>query len=61
MQQMIPYIVKVIQDLVPVDQGEAAQLMEIFDELVESEVSVIVPHIRLVMDLCLKVRISASC
>ena len=57
MQSLVPRLVAVVQALVPMDENQAAQAMEIFDELVESEVSVIVPHIRLVMDLCLQVRV----
>jgi len=55
MQVLVPQLVAVIKSLIPIDESHATQALEIFDELVESEVSVIVPHIRLVMDLCLEV------
>lgn len=55
MQSLVPRIVEVIRALIPQDEQQATEALEIFDELVESEVTVIVPHIKLVLDFCLQV------
>lgn len=36
-------------------QDKACEAMEIFDELVESEVSIVTPHLVPLMEFCLKV------
>ncbi len=54
--------VLVIGHLIPIlyvvfCQDQAAEAMEVFDELLESEVSVVVPHIKSVMEFCMQVNI----
>ena len=36
-------------------QGKACDAMEIFDELVESEVSIVTPHLKALVEFCLQV------
>lgn len=43
-------------DWIVSDQGQASDAMEVFDELMESEVSIIVPHIAEIVHFCLEVR-----
>ncbi|ESO82779.1 hypothetical protein LOTGIDRAFT_229803 [Lottia gigantea] len=54
-QQNIPQILLVIQELIKVDEEEACECMELFDELLESEVGVLVPHVKTVVDFCLQI------
>jgi hypothetical protein len=34
---------------------QATEAMEIFDELFESEVAIVVPHLKPIVDLCMKI------
>lgn len=36
-------------------QEKAVEALEIFDELVESDISVIVPHLKTILEFCLNV------
>lgn len=36
-------------------QDQASEAMEVFDELIESEVSIVVPHITEIVRFCLEV------
>ncbi|ELT89259.1 hypothetical protein CAPTEDRAFT_159396 [Capitella teleta] len=55
-QQLIPQILLVIQALITSSEEDlAVDALEIFDELVECEVGVIVPHIKTIMEFCLLV------
>ena len=36
-------------------QDKACSAMEIFDELVESEVAIVTPHVKLLVEFCLQV------
>nr|XP_022312451.1 importin-4-like isoform X1 [Crassostrea virginica] len=54
-QNVIPRMLQVIQELIPVDEDQACELLEVFDEMLECEVSIIVPHIKSTLEFCLQV------
>ncbi|CAB1457445.1 unnamed protein product [Pleuronectes platessa] len=45
MRSIIPSLIAALKILIKADQDQASEAMEVFNELMESEVSVIVPHI----------------
>ncbi|KAL1006374.1 hypothetical protein UPYG_G00071530, partial [Umbra pygmaea] len=55
MRSIIPGLVTALKHLIKADQGQASEAMEVFDELMESEVSIIVPHIADIVHFCLEV------
>lgn len=54
-QPLIPKVAAVVKKLVAIDEGRAVQLMEIWEELLETEVSMLAPHLKGVADLCLEI------
>ncbi|XP_076355100.1 importin-4-like isoform X1 [Tachypleus tridentatus] len=54
-QYMIPAVLAVINYLVLHKEDLACEAMEIFDELVESEVAVIVPHIKNLLEVFIRI------
>lgn len=59
-QSMIPSVMTVMKKLASTDEELACEAMEIFDELVESEVAIIVPHIKPLIGLCLEIAANQS-
>ncbi|KAL7886745.1 hypothetical protein AOLI_G00044660 [Acnodon oligacanthus] len=55
MRSLIPRLIIALKHLIQADQNQAAEAMEVFDELLESEVSILVPHIAEVVCFCLEV------
>ncbi|KAJ3611313.1 hypothetical protein NHX12_021329 [Muraenolepis orangiensis] len=55
MRPLIPKLIVALKHLIKADQDEASEAMEIFDELMESEVSIVVPHIAEIVHFCLEV------
>lgn len=53
-QQLIPTVLQKIEALAGVDQDKAATAIDIFDELIESEVTIVVPHIKPMVELCIR-------
>jgi len=53
-QQLVPHVLQKIEMLAGLDQEKATEAIDIFDELIESEVSIVVPHIKPMVELCLK-------
>ena len=53
-QQIIPAVLQKIEMLASKDQDKATMAIDIFDELIESEVAIVVPHIKPMVELCLK-------
>ncbi|XP_034428149.1 importin-4 [Hippoglossus hippoglossus] len=45
MRSIIPSLIAALKVLIKADQDQASEAMEVFNELMESEVSVIVPHV----------------
>ncbi|GAB6020766.1 hypothetical protein CHUAL_003425 [Chamberlinius hualienensis] len=54
-QNLIPHIMNVIGHLVPLDEDKACEALQIFDELIESEVGVLAPHIKALVEFCLQI------
>ncbi|XP_071959189.1 importin-4-like [Antedon mediterranea] len=52
---LIPKVILVTKSLLVVDEDQGCEAMELFDELVECEVSVIVPHIKEIVYFSLEV------
>ena len=53
-QQLIPPVLVKIESLAGVDQDKAVTAIDIFDELIESEVTIVVPHIKPMVELCIR-------
>ncbi|XP_023131209.1 importin-4 [Amphiprion ocellaris] len=45
MRSIIPSLIVALKHLIKADQNQASEAMEVFNELMESEVSIIVPHV----------------
>ncbi|XP_053198496.1 importin-4 [Scomber japonicus] len=45
MRSIIPSLIVALKHLIKADQSQASEAMEVFNELMESEVSIIVPHV----------------
>ncbi|XP_064641472.1 importin-4-like [Lineus longissimus] len=54
-QVMVPKVLDVIRALITVDEEQAREALEIFDELVECDVSIVVPHIKAIVEFCLQI------
>lgn len=50
---LLPRILECIKAFTLVDEKRACEVMEILDELVESAISVVVPHTTAVVQMCL--------
>ncbi|CAM9209373.1 unnamed protein product, partial [Lampetra planeri] len=55
MRSIIPSLILALKHLIKADQSQASEAMEVFNELMESEVSIIVPHISDIVHFCLEV------
>ncbi|KAM4606742.1 importin-4 [Polymixia lowei] len=55
MRSLIPRLIVALKHLIKADQDQASEAMEVFDELMESEVSIIVPNIADIVHFCLEV------
>uniref|UniRef100_A0A673LM73 Importin-4-like n=1 Tax=Sinocyclocheilus rhinocerous TaxID=307959 RepID=A0A673LM73_9TELE len=60
MRSLIPKLLIALKHLIQADQDQASEAMEVFDELMESEVSIVVPHIAEIVRFCLEVYVSLS-
>lgn len=54
-QPLIPKVLAVAKKIITVDDSKAILLMEIWEELLETEVSMLAPHLKPVTDLCLEI------
>uniref|UniRef100_A0A8C8RXG2 Importin 4 n=1 Tax=Pelusios castaneus TaxID=367368 RepID=A0A8C8RXG2_9SAUR len=54
-RSLVPKVISAVRQLIPVNEAHASEAMEVFDELMESEVSVIVQHLSDVVGFCLEV------
>ncbi len=59
-QPLLGPIIELVGKLVGSNEERAAEAMEVFDELFESEVAIVVPHIRPIVDLSLKIAANDS-
>ncbi|XP_072536395.1 importin-4 isoform X2 [Salminus brasiliensis] len=55
MRSLIPRLIIALKHVIQADQDHASEAMEVFDELMESEVSIVVPHIAEIVHFCLEV------
>ncbi|XP_028288585.1 importin-4-like [Parambassis ranga] len=55
MRSIIPGLIVALKHLIQANQDQASEAMEVFNELIESEVSIIVPHVADVVGFCLEV------
>uniref|UniRef100_A0A3Q1FHG2 Importin 4 n=1 Tax=Acanthochromis polyacanthus TaxID=80966 RepID=A0A3Q1FHG2_9TELE len=55
MRSIIPSLIVALKQLIQADQNQASEAMEVFDELMESEVSIIVPHVTDIVTFFLEV------
>ncbi|XP_041817240.1 importin-4 [Chelmon rostratus] len=55
MRSIIPGLIVALKHLIKADQDQASEAMEVFNELMESEVSIIVPHVADIVRFCLEV------
>uniref|UniRef100_A0ACB8EX02 Uncharacterized protein n=1 Tax=Sphaerodactylus townsendi TaxID=933632 RepID=A0ACB8EX02_9SAUR len=55
MSSMVPKLIAAVRELIRVNEAQASEAMEVFDELMETEVSIIVQHLSEVVGFCLEV------
>lgn len=60
MRNMIPSLITAFKPLIKANQDQASEAMEVFNELLESEVSIIVPHVTAIVNFCLVVGTDTS-
>lgn len=60
MRSMIPSLITALTPLIKSNQDQASEAMEVFNELLESEVSIIVPHVTAIVSFCLEVGTDTS-
>ncbi|XP_076111369.1 importin-4-like isoform X2 [Mytilus galloprovincialis] len=53
-QEMLPRIIDVAKVLIPIDEDQACEVLEVFDEMLECEVAMLVPHMKTVVDFCIE-------
>ena len=53
-QQLVPLVLSKIEALAAADQDKALNAIDIFDELIECEIGIVVPHIKPMMELCIR-------
>ncbi|XP_070585747.1 importin-4 isoform X2 [Erythrolamprus reginae] len=55
MSSMMPKVIAAIRELIHVNEVHASEAMEVFDELLETEVAIVVQHLSEVVNFCLEV------
>ncbi|XP_026546189.1 importin-4 [Notechis scutatus] len=55
MSSMMPKVIAAIRELIHVNEVQASEAMEVFDELLETEVAIVVQHLSEVVNFCLEV------
>ncbi|KAG8596096.1 hypothetical protein GDO81_001732 [Engystomops pustulosus] len=60
LRSLIPKLVITIKQLIQINEVQACEAMEVFDELMESEVSVIVHYLSEVIHFCLEIAVNKS-
>lgn len=53
-QNVVPKVLEIVQVLTTIDENKACTALEFFDELLESEVAIIVPHLKPLVHYCLQ-------
>uniref|UniRef100_A0A3P8VI81 Importin 4 n=1 Tax=Cynoglossus semilaevis TaxID=244447 RepID=A0A3P8VI81_CYNSE len=60
MRAIIPSLITALKHLIKADQDKASEAMEVLNELIECEVSIIVPHVAEIVRFCLEVGIDTT-
>lgn len=60
MRSVIPSLITALKSIIKSNQDQASEAMEVFNELMESEVSIIVPHMSAIVHFCLEVGTDTS-
>ncbi|XP_063063252.1 importin-4 isoform X2 [Engraulis encrasicolus] len=60
MRSLVPRLLTALKALIKSDENQASEAMEVLDELMESEVSIIVPHLAEIVRFCLEIGADAS-
>lgn len=60
MRALIPSLIVALRHLIKADEDHASKAMEVFNELIDSEVSVIIPHVADIISFCLEVGCDTS-
>ncbi|XP_069618553.1 importin-4 [Ranitomeya imitator] len=60
LRSLMPKLVIAVKELIRINQVQACEAMEVFDELMESEVSVIVHYLSEVIHFCIEIAINTS-
>ncbi|XP_048856762.1 importin-4-like isoform X8 [Brienomyrus brachyistius] len=60
MRSLVPRLSVAIRHLVKADQDQASEAMEVFDEMMESDISVMVPHVSDIVRFWLEIAVDAS-
>lgn len=60
MRSIVPSLIVALKQLIKSDQDQASEAMEVLNELMESEVSIIVPHVSDIVHFCLEVGTDTS-
>uniref|UniRef100_A0A2K6SGI5 Importin 4 n=1 Tax=Saimiri boliviensis boliviensis TaxID=39432 RepID=A0A2K6SGI5_SAIBB len=53
-RMLVPKLIVAVQTLIPIDEAKACEALEALDELLESEVPIITPHLSEVLTFCLE-------
>lgn len=54
-QMIIPFVMEVIRRFANVDEEKATEAMELFDELIDSDIAILLPHIKPLVKMCLEI------
>ncbi|XP_048218679.1 importin-4 [Perognathus longimembris pacificus] len=54
-RMLVPKLIVAVKTLIPIDEAKACEALEALDELLESEVPVVTPHLSEVLAFCLEV------
>ncbi|KAM4710354.1 importin-4 [Discoglossus pictus] len=60
LRPLIPKLLTAVKQIMKNDEAQACEAMEVFDELMESEVSVVVHYIAEIINFCLEVAVNTS-
>ena len=58
--QTIPTVLTKLQELAKHNEERATEALDIFDDLIECEVGVVIPHIKPMVELCIALAAEAS-
>uniref|UniRef100_A0A8C4SHZ2 Importin 4 n=1 Tax=Erpetoichthys calabaricus TaxID=27687 RepID=A0A8C4SHZ2_ERPCA len=57
---LVPKLIASIKLLIQANQDQASEAMEVFDEMMDSEVAIIVPHLSIMVHFCLEISANNS-